>query len=195
MAVHSGISGYSYDDPGLARSPVSLADLEDLEAALGFDDEDERALRELWEIVRDRREELFGKWLERIAHFFLPRFAGADGVPDQRYLDGAHPRFMRWIEDTCIRPYDQAWLDYQHEIGLRHHRAKKNVTDGAESVEIVPFRYLPIALFPLTDSMRAFLAGTGVDASDADRLSEAWTKSLILQVTLWSQPYVRDGDW
>lgn len=121
--------------------------------------------------------------------------AGEDGTPNEADLNAAHPRFMQWIEDTCTRPYDQAWLDYQHEIGLRHHRRKKTQTDGVRSVEIVPFRYLPITLHPLTNTLRPFIVEAGVDAVRAERLSEAWAKSLILQVTLWSHPYVREGDW
>ena len=51
-------------------------------------------------------------------------------------------RFGQWILDTARAEYDQRWLDYQHEIGLRHHRTKKNRTDGAPSTDIVPFRHL-----------------------------------------------------
>lgn len=195
MAVRPDIAGYTYGTPTLRPSPVSLAELEELKQAIGFGPDDEDALRELWKVVRDRREELFATWIERIAHFFLPTFAGGDGTPDQAYLDAAHPRFMKWIEDACTRPYDQAWLDYQHEIGLRHHRTKKNRTDGVQSVGIVPFRYLPIALYPLSITLRPFIVGAGVDDVRAERLSEAWTKSLILHVTLWCHPYVREGDW
>lgn len=195
MTTTPKIPGYTYGSPELARSPVSLAELEELKRALAFGAADESALRELWDVIADRREELFEMWMGRIAHFFLPTFAGADGTPDESYLEAAHPRFMRWIEDTCTRAYDQAWLDYQHELALRHHRTKKNRTDGVESVEIVPFRYLPIALHPLTSTLRPFLVRTGIDKPSADRLADAWAKSLTLQVTLWSEPYVKDGDW
>ena len=43
-------------------------------------------------------------------------------------------RFGQWILDTARAEYDQAWLDYQHEIGLRHHRTKKNRTDSVDAV-------------------------------------------------------------
>lgn len=141
----------------------------------------------------DSREELFGRWFALVGHFFLPTFAGPNGTPDQAYVDAVHPRFMQWIEDTCTRPYDQTWLDYQHEIGLRHHRRKKNRTDDAQSVEIVPFRYLPLTLYPLTQTLRPFLVEAGVDEARAERLSDGWAKSLALQVTLWSHPYVNEG--
>jgi hypothetical protein len=143
--------------------------------------------------VGDSREELFGRWFALVGHFFLPTFAGPNGTPDQAYVDAVHPRFMQWIEDTCTRPYDQTWLDYQHEIGLRHHRRKKNRTDDAQSVEIVPFRYLPLTLYPLTQTLRPFLVEAGVDEARAERLSDGWAKSLALQVTLWSHPYVNEG--
>jgi len=41
------------------------------------------------------------------------------------YLATVRKRFYQWILDTCNRSYDQTWLDYQQEIGLRHTYAKK----------------------------------------------------------------------
>ena len=38
-------------------------------------------------------------------------------------------RFQQWIQDTCLRPYDQDWINYQHEIALRHTSLKKNKVD------------------------------------------------------------------
>lgn len=70
-------------------------------------------------------------------------------------------RFGRWILDTSRAQYDQAWLDYQHEIGRRHHRTAKNLTDGATSTAIVPFRDLFALVFPVTFTLRPFLAWVG----------------------------------
>jgi hypothetical protein len=195
MSVIDEIPGYAFGAPELARSPVSLEDLEDLQTAIGFTADDEAALRELGDLLRDRREELFGRWIGLVGHFFVPTFAGPDGTPNQAYLDAAHPRFMQWIDDACTRPYDQAWLDYQHEIALRHHRTKKNQTDGVTSVALVPFRYLPITIYPMATTLAPFLAEAGVAPDRAERLADAWMKSLILHVTLWSYPYVQEGDW
>jgi len=69
------------------------------------------ALRRLWEIVHHEVEALFDAWIGRIGHFFAPTFAGPDGLVGA-YMAAAHPRFLRWIEDTCLRPYDQEWLDW-----------------------------------------------------------------------------------
>jgi protoglobin len=61
-------------------------------------------------------------------------FTGSDGQPNAGYLNAVRQRFSQWILDTCNRSYDQDWLDYQYEIGLRHHRSKKNQTDSVQSV-------------------------------------------------------------
>jgi Protoglobin len=60
----------------------------------------------------------------------LAAVTGPDGQPDQRYLAAVRRRFGRWILDTARAEFDQAWLDYQNEIGLRHTRTSKNRTDG-----------------------------------------------------------------
>jgi len=45
-------------------------------------------------------------------------------------------------------------LDRQHEIGLRHQRSKKNVSDGAASTAIVPLRDLLTLAVPITTTLR-----------------------------------------
>lgn len=104
-------------------------------------------------------------------------------------------RFGQWILDTAAAQYDQRWLDYQHEIGLRHHRAKKNRTDGADASAIVPFRDLFALIFPVTFTLKPFLAKQGHSAEQVEQMHAAWLKSCLLQLTLWSHPYVKDGDF
>lgn len=43
--------------------------------------------------------------------------------------------------------------------------------------------------------MKPFLAKKGHAPEIVARMYDAWWKSMILQVTLWSQPYIRDGDF
>jgi hypothetical protein len=94
------------------------------------------------------------------------------------------------------REYDQDWLDYQHEIGLRHHRAKKTVTDGfAEAAAHVSFRWLVPLVYPMAQTIRPFLHDAGAAAEEADAIAVAFTKSLLLQITLWSRAYVGNADW
>jgi hypothetical protein len=117
------------------------------------------------------------------------------GLPDSRYLGAVRQRFAQWILDTADASFDAAWLAYQLEIGRRHHRLGKNRTDGADSTALVPFRYLFPIVFPITATLRPFLAGKGHSDADVDGMQQAWLKSVLIQVTLWSQPYVREGDY
>ncbi|HMW98229.1 MAG TPA: protoglobin domain-containing protein, partial [Flavobacteriales bacterium] len=91
--------------------------------------------------------------------------------------------------------YDQKWLDYQHEIGLRHHRAKKNKTDGAPSTDIVPFRNLFALIFPVTFTLRPFLGKKGHSADAVEKMYAAWFKAVTMTATLWCEPYVRNGEF
>ena len=93
------------------------------------------------------------------------------------------------------RPYDQDWLDYQYEVGLRHHRTKKNRTDDVLSADNVSFRYILAQTYPMSAMIRVFLARSGDSTEDLDKMHQAWTKSLLLHVILWSYPYVQPGDF
>ena len=117
------------------------------------------------------------------------------GKPDGAYLEAVRKRFAVWILDTAEAKYDQAWLDYQYEIGLRHNRLKKNKTDGANSVPQINFRYIPALTIPLTTTLKPFLAKKGASASDVEKMHAAWVKAVLLQSILWSQPYIRDGEF
>ncbi len=52
------------------------------------------------------------------------------GQVDKDYAAAVGKRFGQWVLDTAKAEYDQAWLDYQYEIGLRHHRAKNQTDHG-----------------------------------------------------------------
>jgi len=56
-------------------------------------------------------------------------------------------------------------------------------------------RYLLAFAAPVILSMREFLGKKGHSAADIDRMHQAWTKSFLLTLTLWSRPYVRDDLW
>jgi len=42
---------------------------------------------------------------------------------------------------------------------------------------------------------REFLAPKGHAADEVDRMHRAWTKAVLLQITLWSRPYAREELW
>ena len=97
--------------------------------------------------------------------------------------------------EACLRAHDQDWLNYQEEIGLRHTPAKKNRTDGAQTPELVPLRYLLAFTSVVALDVHKFFVEEGVGGEDLLRLQEAWTKAVILHVSLWSRAYAREGLW
>jgi hypothetical protein len=194
----SRIPGYTHGTSAVTTSPVSLADFEQMKATALFGTDDVKALRMSHDIVKDQVEAILDVWYGFVGSqpHLLASFSGkSDGKPLGDYLGAVRKRFGQWILDTAGAEYDQKWLDYQHELGLRHHRAKKNRTDGAAAADIVPFRNLFALIFPVTFTLRPFLAKPGYSTEDVERMYAAWVKSCLLQVTLWSYPYVKDGDF
>jgi hypothetical protein len=192
------IHGYTFGTSAVAKSPVSASDFEQMKASVLFGEDDVRYLRMSLAILQDEIEAILDVWYGFVGSqpHLLASFTGkTDGLPLGGYLDAVRKRFGRWIVDTARAEYDPRWLDYQHEIGLRHHRAKKNLTDGAPSTDLVPFRDLFALIFPVTFTLRPFLAKKGHSADDVEKMYLAWVKSCLLQLTLWSHPYVKEGDF
>jgi hypothetical protein len=191
------IAGYTYGSPELARSPVTVGDFNLLKQTVLFTEEDERYLRLAGDVLADQVEEVLDVWYDFVgSHPHLVHyFAGPDGQPIADYLAAVRKRFGQWILDMCRRPYDQDWLNYQYEIGLRHHRTKKNKTDGVESVPHIGLRYLIAFIYPITATIRPFLAKKGHSAEEVEKMHQAWFKAVVLQVALWSYPYTKEGDY
>jgi hypothetical protein len=179
-----------YDYGSVARSPVAWHDFEDLKRLLGFTERDQQLLNRAGGLIGPRFEELIGHWFGQIGPWVHATFAGPDA---ERYGAVAGTRFGRGIVDCFVRQYDQEWLDYQHEIGLRHHRARKNETDHVNSVPVVPLRHLVASVQVLSVIPDSFLEGATND--DIAGMRAAWSRSLLLQVALWSRAYVREDDW
>ena len=193
----NSIPGYDYGGPGVAHSPVSQEELRQMEATVGWTAEDARILQAHGEIFREHAEEMVAAWRSVIgAQPHLAKwFFGPDGEPDDDYKDRVKKRFVQWVLDTCFRPHDQAWLEYQQEIGLRHTPKHKNRTDGAHTPPVVPLRYL-IAFAPVVEiTTRKFFAQAGVRGEELQKLQDAWPKTVQLQIALWSRPYTKEGLW
>lgn len=188
----STIPGYDYGTRGLDPSPISLAELELLKKTVLLTDEDLASLRAAGEILAPQVEDILDVWYGFVgsnAHL-LEHFLDTSGVPIQSYLQAVRLRFGQWIRDTCRANYDQAWLDYQHEIALRHTAARKNRTDNAPArTAHIPLRYIVAFIYPLTATIRPFLAKQGHPAGEVDRMHEAWFKAVVLQAALWSRAY------
>lgn len=198
METNVSIPGYRYGEPNVPRAPFTLADLELLKASLLFDDHDVAYLRLSYDIVKDEVEAILDVWYGFVganAHLLATFTDPRNGQPIPDYLSAVRKRFGQWILDTARAEYDQTWLDYQYEIGLRHYRTKKNKTDGVVSTPLVPFRYLLPLVFPITFTLKPFLAKQGHTTEQVEGMYAAWVKSCLLQVTLWSYPYIGEGDF
>lgn len=199
MFVHAGtIPGYQYGDPSLPAAPLTATAFADLKRALLFTDDDIAALREAHAILVPQTEAILDVWYNFVGSTpaLLAYFSRPDG-PSSEYLARVRARFGKWIDDTCRAEYDDAWLAYQHEIGWRHFR-RKNSTDG-EAAEgtppIIHWRYLNALVYPIYATVRPCLERGSTDPAAVERMHQAWLKSVLLQVTLWSQPYLSEGSW
>jgi hypothetical protein len=188
--------GYTYDDPALAPSPVTRTDLERLLDSVLFGPADQAALRTAGEVLAGQVDQILDVWYGFVgSHPHLAAyFSTPDGELLDDYLHRVRGRFARWIIDTCTRQYDEQWLAYQQEIALRHTRAKKNQADQAPSVPVIHLRYVIAFIYPITATIRPFLAAGGHDQEQVEAMHQAWFKSVTLQVALWSQPYA-GSDW
>ena len=190
------IPGYAYGSPGLAPSPVTMEELEQLKQTVGWTADDKAALRLAGDVLADQTKVIVDHWRRRIIGG-IPHLARHSQTPDKKplpeYSLRSGARFEQWILDTCLRQYDQDWLNYQHEIALRHMEPRKNKTDGVQSTPFVPFRDI-IAFVPvMNETIKPYLAAKGHSATEVERMHAAWCKSLQLQVTLWSRPYLDSG--
>jgi hypothetical protein len=188
------ISGYAYGSNALPSSLISMQELEELKASVGFTQEDERYLRLAGEVLEGQVKPIVEHWRSGIIAS-IPHLARHSRSPEgnalPQYLANSNKRFEQWILDTCLRPYDQAWLDYQQEIALRHTSIKKNQVDGVQSTPHVPLRDI-IAFIPvMNETIKPYLAAKGHSAANVDKMHGAWCKSLQLQIALWTGWYTR----
>jgi hypothetical protein len=197
MKTTAEIPGYDYGTQRAAHSPVTMEELAQLKATADFTEEDERYLRMAGDVLSDQAEAMVNAWRERIgAQDYLAKvFQGPDGKPDDQYKAAVKARFVRWVIDLCTRPFDQAWLDYQEEIALRHLPEKKNKTDHAQTPPVVPLRYLVAFIAPIVITTRDFLGKKGHSSAQIEKMHRAWAKAVLLTVALWARPYTREGLW
>lgn len=190
------IKGYDYGSTALAASPVSLDDLALLKKTLLWSDDDDRYLLMAGQVLAGQTDAVLDLWYgyvggnEHLLHYFTK-----NGQPNMDYLGAVRARFGQWILDLCNRPYDQDWLNYQHEIALRHHSTKKNKTDGVDTVPIIHARYLVAFIYPITATIKSFLGNKGHSAADVDAMHNTWFKAVTLTSLLWCQPYFKENEF
>ena len=188
----ASIAGYTFGAEDTPRSPLSTEEFDLLKKTVLFTDNDVRYLQMAGQVLDDQVEDVLDLWYGFVASHphLVYYFSDRAGNPIPEYLAAVRARFGQWIRDTCAARYDGAWLDYQQEIALRHTRAKKNRTDNVDSAaEHIPLRYLIAFIYPITATIKSFLARKGHAAEEVENMYQAWFKSVVLQVTLWSAPY------
>ena len=190
------IPGYDFGSSKAATSPVSETELQQLEQSAGWTRDDASILAKHADLFREKADSMVDSWRAVIgAQPHLAQwFSKPDGTSDDDYKASVKRRFVQWVIDVAVRPHDRDWLNYQFEIGLRHTPDKKNKTDGAHTPSVVPFRYL-IGFIPVVLPIRSFFKEAVTDERELDCLETAWTKAVILHITLWSRAYVDADLW
>jgi hypothetical protein len=198
--VAEHIHGYTYGTPEVPASRVTLQQLEQLKISVGFTEEDQRALQLAGDVLGVQTRQIVEHWRSKIIAS-IPHLArhsrSLEGDALTGYLAASNLRFEQWILDTCLRPYDQSWIDYQQEIALRHTSVKKNQVDGVPSTPFVPLRDIIAFVAVMNQTIRPYLAAKGHSVEDVNRMHLAWCKSLQLQIALWAEPYTRQvpSEW
>jgi len=103
--VANDISGYDYGSSKVAKSPITVKELEQLKESAGFTKEDEHWLQVAGEVLKDQTQQLVEKWRGVIsAHPHLARYSlRPDGQKNPRYSEASGLRFQQWVLDTCLR--------------------------------------------------------------------------------------------
>jgi hypothetical protein len=190
--VTEGIAGYDFGSCEVPKSPVSLQELEQLKVTVGFTEEDSRYLKMAGEVLAGQTRAIVEHWRSGIIAS-IPHLArhsrDLDGHALPDYLTRSNRRFEQWILDTCLRPYDQDWLNYQQEIALRHTSVKKNATDHVKSTPYIPLRDIIGFIMVMNDTIRPHLAAKGHDHEEVEKMHRAWRNSMQLQAALFARPY------
>src|SRR5271170_1992734 len=190
--ISESIPGYSYGSAEVSRSLMSMREFDELKIAAGFTDEDQRYLRLAGEVLADQTQQIVEHWRSGIIAS-IPSLAKhsrtPEGNPIPQYLANSNLRFEQWILDTCLRPYDRDWLNYQQEIALRHTAVRKNQTDGVQSTPYVPLRDIVAFIAVINETIKPYLTAKNHSTDEVDRMHRAWCRSIQLQLALWTVPY------
>ena len=182
----------NYGESCVEQSTVSMKDLDNLKTTVGFTEEDEQNLRLAGDVLADQTKKLVEHWRSGIIAG-IPNLAKhsrtpeGEAIPD--YAEKSGLRFQQWILDTCFRPYDQDWINYQQEIALRHTAVKKNKVDQVNSTPYVPLRDVLGFIVVMNETIKPYLAAKGHSPDQVERMHRSWCKSMQLQAALLARPY------
>jgi len=197
MADQPGATSRSANDRH-GFTPLSMQEFDLLKKSVLFTDDDVKYLRMSRGVLEPNVDDLLDVWYgfvgsnEHLVYYFGDR---KTGEPNGEYLGKVRTRFRQWVLDTADADFDEAWLSKQLEIGLRHHRLKKNQTDNVDSVPVIHFRHLVALHYPITTTIKPFLAKGDHSEEEIQGMYEAWRKAVLMTAILWSQPYVSPQDF
>ena len=187
MTDHTPTRDVAPSNPDLAR----------LNEAIWLTEDDEYALRDAAEILAGQADDMVTGWRATLAD--QPWRAGysrhPDGPRNPEQDAAAKPQFDRWIIDAYTRSVDQGWPDYQHGIGPRRTWAERSSADGVDSPDQVPQLRLLAFADTVISAARDHLAAAGAAAGDVDRMHAAFTKWVMLQVTVLTQSFADTAMW
>jgi Protoglobin len=187
------IPGYTYRSKDIQRSLVLMRELEELKVTVGWTSDDSIYLRLAGEVLAEQTKQIVDYWrnciIANIPHL-ARHLRTPEGERIPKYVSNTGKRFEQWILDTCLRPYDQDWLDYQQEVARRHTSAMKNKVDGVRSTTYVPLRDIIAFIAVMNETIRPYLAANGHSSDEIDKMHLAWRRSLQLQTALWTKLYM-----
>lgn len=176
------------------ETPVTLEDLNLIKETLLWSEEDDTYLKMAGEVLEPQLDDVLDVWYGYVGgNEHLVYYFNSQGKPNSDYLGKVRVRFKQWVLDLCNSEYDQEWLNYQNEIGLRH-TTKKGQTDNVKNTpNIVHYRYMIAFIYPITATIRPFLAKGGKTPEEVEKMHNAWFKAVVLSDILWTKPYLKEN--
>ena len=159
-----------------------------------FAPDDARALRKIWRVLKGQTDDYLDMVLGMVAAY--PTLATALTVLRRESLEGSvggsttvRLLFRQWLFETCFSPHEPSWLK-QLYAEIPPDRSVQSL------LALLPsYRHLIALSFPLVATARTLLAASGLAPPEIERMQSALLKAILLQVTLLSKLYVKEGLW
>jgi len=163
----------AYHEDTQSTCPISLQEFELLKETVLWTEEDESYMHMSADILREQVENIADVWTSFISVYphLSKNFASLEELNEQ---------IKKWILYSATASYDEKWLSQQF----------------SKVMPLKNFRYAPVLAYPLIATLKPFLCKKHLrSAEDVECMHQAWTKSVLLQLSLWSRRYVRDDEF
>ena len=159
-----------------------------------FSPDDARALRKIWRVLKGQTDDYLDMVFGMVAAY--PALATALTVLRRESPEGSvdgsatvRLLFRQWLFETCFSPHEPSWLK-QLYAELPPDRSVQSL------LALLPsYRHLITLSFPLVATARTLLAASGLAPPEIERMQYALLKAILLQVTLLSKLYIKEGLW